>query len=490
MEFIKKHYWIIICLAILFFILVADSQTQISLSTFTTAPTNTQPVNTPMPAPAYATGTPSPTWTPTVPPITVKPSSLKGVNVTLWYSWTGETRRVFESLINQFNEANSWGIQLTAVQQGDGQALYASLDDLFNNHDMNNLPNLVLASPDQISSINDHSEAIVWLTPYLSDPVVGLSAEEQAAIPDVYWDLERRTKGRISGLPALRTYHVLFYNQSWARELGYAQTPGNQGEFRQQVCAAAKAITASGDQENAGTGGWLINNDPETVLSWMVSFGYNDLPTSEAQSYQFNTLNNQSMLIFLNNLFNSDCAWIGKSDTPEQYFAARQALVVSGQLQEIPALVNAMRHTGSNDEWKILPYPTNEDKKRVVSSGYSYAVIDHNDQANLAAWLVARWLNTAENQARLANAGGWLPTNRQALELTTDFQYEYPQWKDALGWMDNVVTAPSIGTWQTARQVLGDAGWQVFHPKPTPDSPSTVLELLDSTVSDAVQHRP
>jgi len=456
----------------------AASPTPSVTPTLTTTPLN------------LATSTPAETPTATSVPIKLQSSRLKGTQILLQHSWSGAARKALEDLVSQFNRSNPWGITASAEQVGDGQLLYAQLETRLAKNDYEALPNLIAAAPEQIASLNDQENITVNLQPYLLDAQYGLKPEEQKAIADAFWAQDRPMLGVQMGLPAQRNLALLFYNSSWAQELGFSKAPATPEEFQTQACAATKAVKDKADPNATGTGGWIVSYQAETLMSWMAAFGGGELPLRPSQSYNFNTPANQKATAFLSGLFDDGCAWLSRQPTPYAYFAQRQALFYSGDLTDIDVQARINAHLSASDTWTVIPYPTTGGQTRVAAAGLSYAVLRHGDVPDLAAWLLARWLNQPENQAALSKASGTMPASRAALASLADYETAHPQWKEAVGWADSVQPLPGVGSWQAAQQVLSDAGWQVFHPRPTPDSPSTLLDQLDRTMYDVLLHRP
>jgi multiple sugar transport system substrate-binding protein len=436
------------------------------------------------------TNTPQATATATSVPIKVQSSSLKGTEILLQHAWSGAARKALEDLVSKFNQSNPWGITARAEQVGDGQALYAQLENQLAKSDYETMPNLVAAAPEQIGSLNDQENIFVNLAPYLADAQYGLTSAERKAIPDVFWAQDHPLANVQIGLPAQRNLALLFYNLSWAQELGFTKAPASIDEFRDQVCSAAKAVKDKADPDSIGTGGWIANNEAQTMMSWMYAFGGVELPLRPSQPYHFNTPGDQKAITFFYSLFNNDCAWLSRQPTPYDYFARRQALIYSGDLTDIDAQIRMNAHASAADQWTVIPYPTTGSKPKVVAGGISYGVLRHGDVPDLAAWLLARWLNQPENQAAISQASGTMPVSTTAFTSLADYETAHPQWKEAVGWMDWVQPLPGVGSWQAASLVLADAGWQVFHPRPTPDSASNLLDQLDRTVYDVLIHRP
>ncbi|MCE1254863.1 MAG: extracellular solute-binding protein [Anaerolineae bacterium] len=493
-----KHtrFYPLCSLLLLFVLLVSACQTG------TPAVSSGKNANTPAATPSpvrLVSATPQPSPTATQPPITIEPDKLNGSRILVWHSLAGESRQALEDLIKDFNQRNTWGIIASSAQMGDSKTLFDLLESNLLVHNNDGLPNLILAAPEQIAGLSDHTGAIINLNPYIADARYGLSQERVNDIAEAYWRQDSGLLTFQSGLPALRDMHVMFYNQTWANELGFKDTPTTLEGFKQQVCTAAK--TVAGNKANDGTGGWIVTTDAETLLSWMYAFGTLEMPTRATQPYNFKTASNEKMLAYLSDLFSGNCAWNSRLNSPYTYFANRQTLLYSGTLQDISIQTRVNEHLKSSDLWKVIPYPTSLDKPTLVTSGLSYAVVDGSatsagtssapgSATDLAAWLLASWLNQPEHMVKLSNASGMLPAGDSALQNMQNYKTQFPQWKEASGWLSRTQTTPGIGSWQAARLVLADAGWMVFNPKPTPDSPATVLDMLDRTIYDVLLHRP
>jgi ABC-type glycerol-3-phosphate transport system substrate-binding protein len=484
----KKRCYFLFCSLLLLGLLAAGCQGAAPAATGTPRSTGTATV-TPTRV-KLVTNTPVPTPTLTTVPINVDSARLKDTQILLQYSWSGAARQALETLIVEFNRTNTWGIIARAEQVGDSQVLYAQLENQLVHASYDSLPNLIAAAPEQITSLNDQETIMTNLAPYIADRQYGLSVDEQKAIADIFWLQDRPLVGVQTGLPAQRNLALLFYNTTWAQELGYTQPPATPDEFRQQACAAAKVIKDKGDPDTTGTGGWIVNTEPETIMSWMYAFDGVILPQRPSQPYNFNTPGNQKTITYFYSLFNNDCAWVSRQPTPYDYFARRQALMYSGDLTDIAVQARMNAHDSASDAWTVIPYPTTNSKPQVLAGGISYAVLRHGDVPDLAAWLLARWLNQPEHQALLSQAAGTMPVSSTAFASLGDYESAHPQWKEAVSWQDKIQPLPGIGSWQAARLVVSDAGWQIFHPRPTPDSPSTLLDQLDRTIYDVLIHKP
>ncbi|MBU2610934.1 MAG: hypothetical protein KJ606_08330, partial [Chloroflexi bacterium] len=196
------------------------------------------------------TGTPSATPTPANTPtpthrIEVTPDALRGIRIQVWHAFSGPAANVFTTQLAQFNTLNQWGIVVYQSAHGNYSTLFDSVDSALAT---SRQPDLVVALPEQ-SLTWEAKGAVVDLNPYVFDPTWGLTANEIADIPAVFW-MQDQVDGKRLGVPAQRSARFLFYNQTWARELGFTRPPATAKEFRTQACAANQSKRQDVDPGN------------------------------------------------------------------------------------------------------------------------------------------------------------------------------------------------------------------------------------------------
>ena len=115
-----------------------------------------------------------------------------------------------------------------------------------------------------------------------STPIVDVHEHH---IPEIFLTQDN-VGGRQLGLPAQRSARFIFYNQTWARELGFPDPPTNTEEFRQQACAANASFLNDSDPKNDGYGGWIVDTNWQTTYSWFLAF---DGGVVDGDAYTFRT---------------------------------------------------------------------------------------------------------------------------------------------------------------------------------------------------------
>lgn len=415
---------------------------------------------------------------PAVSSLKVDKESLRGKQVSVWYPWFGSEASLFESQVAQFNKENEWGIVVNAQGKGSyGELLTettAALKEKTN-------PNMVIALPEHAFGWNDQ---VVDLTTYVNDPLYGFSADDVLDFPPVIWDQDN-VDGKRYGIPAQRTARFILYNQTWARELGFDSPPATSADFQTQACAANKALAADADPNNNALGGWMIDTNPITPLSWMLAFGGG---VQEEKGYRFLTPANIDAFRFVKILQQRGCAWVPSPDVSVyDRFAARQALFATASLEELPDQARAFFKAANMDEWTVLKFPGSKASAFVIY-GSSFVMFQSDDATQLASWLFMRWMVSPDRQAQWVKSTDLFPIRTSTMNLLADYGKDHPQWVQAVKLLPQGKLPPQLGSWHTVRIMLGDAFADMFdtirHPDLTEGQVPLLLKQMDETVND------
>jgi multiple sugar transport system substrate-binding protein len=452
--------------SILFILSACAPPTPLNKGTSTPRPNQTE--NAP------ATDTPIPAGS----SLNVDREALRGVQVDIWHPWFGAEASLFQSQIAQFNTENEWGIIVSEQGLGNYSELFLQTDSAMED---SSYPQVVIGFPEHALEWQEH---VVDLSPYVMDPLYGLSPADLADFPEVIWNQDD-VDGKRFGIPAQRTARFLLYNQSWARELGFDSPPATPAEFEQQVCAAHKAVGTDENPENDSLGGWLIDTQAMTPLSWMIAFGGG---VQEENGYRFLTPGNIAAFRFVKTLQQKNCAWVASPDLPvPDRFAGRQALFATASLEDLPAHVRAFSAANSTDEWTVLKFP-GEERDALVVYGSSFIMFESDDVTQLASWLFMRWILSTENQARWVQSTGLFPLRNSTLELLGDYSGSHRQWAEAVNLLAESETTPQLASWRLVRVMLEDGFRDMFdtirHPDLTDGQVPLILKQMDNTAED------
>jgi sn-glycerol 3-phosphate transport system substrate-binding protein len=406
---------------------------------------------------------------------------LRGAQVRVWHPWFGAEASLFESQIAEFNRLNEWGIVVSAEGKGNFSELYQQTTEALKG---SGHPHMVIALPEHALG---WQESVVDLNTYLLDPDYGFNALEMSDFANAVWRQDE-VDGIRYGLPAQRTARFILYNESWARELGFLSPPKTSMEFEMQACAAHAALGKDADTRNDALGGWLIDTNATTALSWMLAF---DGGIQEEDGYRFLAPGNVAAFKFLKVLQQKGCAWVPSPDLPvHDRFVARQALFATGSLEELPDQARAFLTSGSQDEWTLLAFP-GEEREALVLYGSSFVMFRSDDVTQLAAWLFMRWMLAPENQARWVQSTGLFPLRSAVLNLLGDYSANHPEWAEGVKLLSNGQTVPQLASWRLVRVMLGDGFADMFdvirHPDLTDGQVPVILKQMDDTAAELNQ---
>jgi multiple sugar transport system substrate-binding protein len=421
-----------------------------------------------------ATATPAATSVP-VSTLGVEVEALRGVVIMAWHPWFGMEASLFETQVADFNASNEWDITVLTA----GQSNYA---ELFNNVTASlaapDRPQLVIGLPEQALYWDEHA-GVVNLTPYVSDPIWGMSQTDVADFAPVFWEQDQMGDKRL-GMPAQRTTRLMFYNQTWASELGFNAPPTTANEFHKQACAANASFRTNADATDDALGGWLVDTDSMTAMSWMLAFGGGPL---EGEGYRFLAPNNVEAFRFAKSLFEEGCAFQLTETSAIDAFATRRALFITSGLENLAAQSRAFLTIQSTDEWTVIPFPGDGTETMAVY-GSSFIVMPSTDVQQLATWLFVRWMLSKENQSRWVSTTGMFPLRTSTLNLVADYAAAYPQWVEAVKLLPQAQGTPRLASWRQIRLVLGDGFDFMFRINMPVGEVAAILAQMDTAVQD------
>lgn len=401
----------------------------------------------------------------------VHEEALNGLEVTVWTPWYGVESSFFDTLVNEFNAENEWGIKVAAQSQVNFSNLYETVTASLPKTEK---PDLVIALPEHAQGWHDNG-AVTDLTEYVTDPLYGMDTND---ISFVFWNQDISGDTRI-GIPAQRTAQFLLWNEGWADELGFSSAPNAAEDFREQACKAHQSMLKDESTQNDSLGGWLVNSDPMTAYSWMRAFGGGVL---EEGNYRFLAPKNVEAFKFLRELSESNCAWQEAPD-PITSFVNREALFITASLSDLPSVARAFASAGNTDTWSVIPFPNNDDGVMTVY-GSSYVILNSTDEEQLAAWLFVRWLLEEEQDARWVEATHLFPLRSSTLSLLGDYEKTHPHWKQAVDLLPQGELQPQLASWRTVKIMLGDGFRHMYRVNVASGQVAAILAQMELMAKD------
>jgi len=222
-----------------------------------------------------------------------------GQTVIFWHSYYFDREKALLQIIDEFNQANAWGITVKAEYQGSANEVFLKTLSVLNTA---YVPNLVTAYPDQAATYQ-LANTLVNIDDLMNNSKWGLSKAEQ---DDFFQGSFRQdiipvfANTRL-GFPISSTMEVLYYNIDWLKEMGYDAPPETPQEFKAMSCKAVKSPYYSI--------GYELRMDASDFTSWTFAFG-GDIFDAERGQYSYNSEAAVAAWVFIQDLFESKCASI------------------------------------------------------------------------------------------------------------------------------------------------------------------------------------
>ena len=424
------------------------------------------------PPPATATTAPVAEPTEVVSTIDADPT---GQSIAFWHAMSsGANLEGMTALVDAFNASNDYGITVEAIAQGSQGDLETAVNGAIATGE---LPNLTMGFPNGLVRWQGLG-VITGLNQYIDDPVYGLSEDVKAGIFPGPYSSGTLPDGTQVGIPMHQSAQVMFYNNTWASELGFAGPPQTAVEFKEQACAAAAANNADDNPDNDGTGGMVYFPDTSQMVTWVWAFG-GEIVTDEGTGYDLNNQAAVDAAVFLNDLVVSGCTLTTPS-FPNPEFAGRLALFASSSTAGIPFQASAMTDAGNADEWSTIPFP-GPSGRFVNAFGQMIGVVNTNPDQDLASWLFLKYLTSPETQSEWIGYTGYFPS-----QSTTDVgsrPMDDAIWGGALALLDLGKAEPNLAAHGSVRGAIRDA----FDAVANAASQEEIVSILDAVNDTAAQ---
>ncbi|HUF39154.1 MAG TPA: extracellular solute-binding protein [Anaerolineales bacterium] len=403
---------------------------------------------------------------------------LSGQTVVFWHVWgTGSAAEGMEKIISDFNASNEWGITVEAVDQGRQGDLETAINAGIASGD---LPNISPGFPNSIARWYG-ADVIAPLNDFMADPTYGLTAEQFDAIFDANLAAGLLADGTQVGMPIHQSENVLFYNHTWAQELGFDAPPATSAEFVEQACAAAAFNLADDNPDNDGTGGLVHFPGASNIASWLFAFGGSFL-TDDGTGYMMNTAELAEVAGFLNELRDDGC-YFATDSFPNPEFANRLALFTTSSTAGIPFQLSAFEDAGNDDEWGLIAFPGPDGKLAVNAFGQLIGVFDQNPEANLAAWLWLKHFTSPEIQAEWITYSAYFPSQSTTEAFLGDYIAENPIYATGLELAEYGQAEPNLPSWGAVRGAIQDAFFAI-QGATSAEEITAILESLQATAEE------
>ena len=406
---------------------------------------------------------------------------LSGTEIAFWHVWGGgSAAEGMAAIVDDFNNSNEWGITVVPVDQGRQGDLEEAVNAAIASGD---LPNVTPGFANSLA--NWHSVGVIRpVNEFLDDPDFGLSADEQAALYAGPYGQGTLSDGTQVGIPIHQSANVIFYNKSWAEDLGFDAPPATSAEFKEQACAASEANSSDDDPDNDGTGGLVHFPGASNIASWVYAFG-GDIVNESRDAYDLNSQTMLDVAVFLKDLQDSGCTFATDS-FPNPEMATRKALFTTSSTAGIPFQQSAFEEAGNDDEWVLLPFPGPDGNLAVNAFGQLIGVVGSSPEQDLASWLWVRHFTSPEVQAQWINSSAYFPSQTTTLPLIEDYAAANPIWSLGLELSELGKSEPNIPAHGSVRGAIQDSFFAVADAADEA-AIQAILDELQATAEELVE---
>jgi multiple sugar transport system substrate-binding protein/sn-glycerol 3-phosphate transport system substrate-binding protein len=347
--------------------------------------------------------------------------------------------------VASFNRSNECGITVEAKYAGNTGEIGNKVATAIRN---NTLPAIVVGYPSDAARYQQ-SDKVVDVNPYVNDPAWGLTAEQVADIYPALWEQSAHPElgGQRLGVAYTRSMEVMFYNKTWAAELGFDHAPTTPAEFEEQACKAA--------QSTGGKGGYVLRDNASAVAAWTFAFGGNLL--DENGSYAFSSPAAVEALTMLKRMYDNGCAYFYNKTYPDPELTRRHALFTQGSSAGLWSYEEGMEEAKRGDEFEVLALPHTTVNPRMNAYGMDFLVAKSTPEQQLAAWVFIKWFLTPETQAEWVKISDYFPIGYSAYAYLLDYMDANPHWEETADLLPYTTYEPSLATYQDLRSEISRA---------------------------------
>jgi len=381
-------------------------------------------------------------------------TDLDGTVVTVWHGWNADKRAAgLASIVEDFNDGNQWGIRVEIIPRDGDSELREDMDAALAGGET---PDVVISSGNNLLTWYE-KEVLVDLNPLLEDETVGFPDEAREDFFPAAIQYGITSGDARIGLALQQSTHILLYNETWARELGFSQPPTSSYELEQQACAAAQAAGSEDDSASDSRGGLHLYPGASFVMPWVFAFGGDVVDESR---YDFTGSAVKRVANFWKRLLNQGCAFQSADYpfpdilTPEQ-LGKREAIFIMDATSRWSQ--QGFPQSARGDSWKVIPFPGPDGTRAVNVFLPSAAIVKHAPEDEVAAWLFIKHLLSLDTQVRWVKESGIYPVRKSAGDMLEDYQRTQPLWGEVWDVLEFAGTEPIQPSWPAVRRALGDA---------------------------------
>ena len=341
----------------------------------------------------------------------------KSVEVTYWHNRPQQDQDLLQSMLDEFNKSNPYGITAHAENAG------AGYPDVYNKVNAaiqaGQPPEMSVAYQNQAAFYRGE-DAVIDLNPFLKSSKYGLTQDDVKDYVQAFLDSDQNPQfsGERLGFPTQRSMDVMYYNADWLKQVGFDSPPTDWKAWEDAACKAS----------GQGKSGWAVQHDASTFAA--VLFGHGgQLLADDGQSYVFNSPAGVETLAMMQRMFKNKCAIevpTSERNGEQNRFGAGSALFVFGSSSGLPFYQQAVS-SGGKFQWSIAMPPITG-QPAINLYGASISIYKTTPEKELASWLVLKFLGEKAQTTKWAVNTGYLPVRQSAKDDVINAYKSDPKW--------------------------------------------------------------
>ncbi len=327
--------------------------------------------------------------------VTCSLAGAQGTSIDFWYAISGKAGETLQSMIQEFNATNDYGITVNGTFSGSygdtAQKVLAALA-------ANSLPagGLVPAGP-----LWTCREGNYLLEEFMGGPE-GLSEEYFFPVLLDY----NRYGGHLCSLPFNNSTMVMFYNKDLMAQAGLdpAAPPQTWDELLDQARAVVKAVPGSIGVEVRDEAWWL---------KALILQNAGSIVTADASAPAFQEEAGVQAMEYWKTLIDEGLMPPAQHDVSRDLFIAGRTAFLMASTATLGTVAGGAAFDYGTD---LLPGKV---ERGSTVGGAALVIFPSTEAKQLATWRFLKWLTSAENSARFTVETGYVPIGPDAAASET-----------------------------------------------------------------------
>jgi multiple sugar transport system substrate-binding protein/sn-glycerol 3-phosphate transport system substrate-binding protein len=342
----------------------------------------------------------------------------KKVEVTYWHNRPQQDQDLLQSMFDEFNKTNPYGISAHAEIAG---AAYPDVYSKVNAAIQAGQPPEMSVAYQNQAAFYRAQGAVIDLNPFIKSTKYGLSADDLKDYIQAFLDSDQNPQfsGERLGFPTQRSMDVMYYNTDWLKQVGYDAPPKDWKTWEDAACKGS---------DGQGKYGWAVNHEPSTFAALVFGRG-GQLLANDGQSYVFNSPAGVESLAMMQRMFKNKCAVevpTSERNGEQNRFGAGQSMFTFGSSSGLPFYQQAVS-SGGKFQWSIDMPPTSG-QPAINLYGASVSVYKTTPERELGAWLVLKYMGEKAQTTKWASSTGYLPVRQSAKQDVIANYKNDPKW--------------------------------------------------------------